>query len=323
MKHMGQVERLICDEAIRFMGQRQSASRETNLKMVLADQPEVPPTAEPASAPVANLFEELCMKYGFKRPEPLVRVIAKPIPPSAPVPVPPPVSFSQSRVKKTLAKKKVTSSPSASPDNEEESIAAPEDIEIERVPLQGEASEPQSSTQEQAQTVDSEVPPEVVVKLEVEDMTPEEFERYGNTDRLTYEQLFVLDAERAHAKDLQEKKGKGKGKGKGKAKASLSQDPDYPAWNVKVKAVHLPHATIPIGDSEHGRAFGLDELSDLKKAIAESLETERRRKANEEREFQAILARIDQQQMNEMWAKANEEFEESQREKERNKRHKL
>ena len=126
--------------------------------------------------------------------------------------------------------------------------------------------------------------------------------------------LLVLDAERANAK--------GKGKGKGKAKSSLSQDPDYSAWNVKVKAVHLPHATIPIGESEQGRVFGLNELSDLKQAIAESLETERLRKANEEREFQAILAQIDQQQMNEMWAKANEEFEESQREKERNKRHK-
>ena len=67
----------------------------------------------------------------------------------------------------------------------------------------------------------------------------------------------------------------------------------------------------------------MDELSDLKKAITESLETERLRKAHEEREFQAILAQIDQQQMNEMWAKANEEFDECQREKERNKRHKL
>ena len=177
------------------------------------------------------------------------------------------------------------------------------------MPLQGEASEPQSSTQEQAHAVDSEVPPEVVVKLEVEDMTPEEFERYGNTDRLTYEQLFILDAERAQAKDLQEKKGKGKGKGK--AKSSLPQDPDYPAWNVKVKAVHLPHATIPIGDSEDGRAFGLDELSDLKKSIVESLETERLRKANEERELQQILAQIDQQQINEMWAKMEEEHEQN------------
>ena len=41
-------------------------------------------------------------------------------------------------------------------------------------------------------------------------MTPEEFERYGYTDRLTQEQFFVLDAERANAK----RKGKGKVKGK-------------------------------------------------------------------------------------------------------------
>ena len=102
-----------------------------------------------------------------------------------------------------------------------------------------------------------------------------------------------------------------KGKGKGKAKSSQPQDPDYPAWNVKVKAVHLPHATIPIGNSEEGRAFGLNELSDLKRAIAESLESERIRKAQEEEELQQILAQIDGQQMNEMWAKANEEFEEN------------
>ena len=92
---------------------------------------------------------------------------------------------------------------------------------------------------------------------------------------------------------------------------------------MKFKVVHLPHATISIGESEQGRAFGLNELSDLKKAIAESLETERLRKANEERELQTILAQIDQQQMNEMWDKANEEFEEIQREKDRKKRHKL
>ena len=102
--------------------------------MVLADQSEVPPTTEPvpASVPVVNLFEELRMKYGFKRPEPLVRVIAKPIPTSVPAPVPPPVSFSKARVK-SLAKKKVASSPRASSDSEEESIVAPEDSEFERV----------------------------------------------------------------------------------------------------------------------------------------------------------------------------------------------
>ena len=118
------------------MSQHQSASSGTNLEMVLVDQPEVTPPAEPlpSSAPTLNLIDELCKKYGFSRPEPPVMVIAKPIPPSASAPVPPPVSFSESTVK-TLAKKKVASSPSASSDSEEESIAAPEDIEIERVPL--------------------------------------------------------------------------------------------------------------------------------------------------------------------------------------------
>ena len=85
-----------------------------------------------------------------------------------PAPVSHPISFSKSRVK-SVAKKKVASSPRASSDSEEESIVAAEDTESERVPLQREASEPQSSTQEQAQTIDYEVPPEVVVKLEVED----------------------------------------------------------------------------------------------------------------------------------------------------------
>ena len=58
MKHMGQAERLIRDEVIRSMGQRQSASRETNLEMVLADQPEVPSTTEsvPAFVPAINLL---------------------------------------------------------------------------------------------------------------------------------------------------------------------------------------------------------------------------------------------------------------------------
>ena len=186
------------------------------------------------------------------------------------------------------------------------------------MPQPGEASQTQLLSHIVQET--SDVPPEVVVKLEVEDMTPEEFERYGSTDRLTYEQLFVLDAERAHAKNLQEK-GKGKGKEKGKAMSSLPQDPDYPAWNVKVKAVHLPHRSIPIEDTELGRSFGLDEASDLKRAIEESLEEERIRMANEERELQQILAQINQQQMDEMWAKMNEEHEQNQRE--RNKRHKL
>ena len=112
-------------------------------------------------------------------------------------------------------------------------------------------------------------------------MTPEEFERYGWTDRITFDQLVCLDAERANAKHSQEK---GKGKGKGKAKSSQPDDPSYPVWNVKVKTVHLPHGSIPIEDSEFGNFAGLSEVSDLKKSIEESLEVERQRRAREERE---------------------------------------
>ena len=52
------------------------------------------------------------------------------------------------------------------------------------------------------------------VKLEIEDMTPKEFERYGYTDKISFGQMACLDAERARAKPSQPI-GKGKGKGKG------------------------------------------------------------------------------------------------------------
>ena len=50
-------------------------------------------------------------------------------------------------------------------------------------------------------------------------MTPEEFEKYGFTDRLTFGQMACLDADRASAMPTppiikSKKKSKGKGKGK-------------------------------------------------------------------------------------------------------------
>ena len=153
---MGSAESLICGEAIRFM-QHHSASKKSNLEMVLVDQPgetppseaEPSPTAEPStpSAPTENLIDVLRMKYGLKKPEPLVRVVAVPISPSEPAPVSQPLSFSKSRVKAVARKKNASSN--ASSESEEESDAAPKNTETERVPLQGEASEPLSSTQEQ------------------------------------------------------------------------------------------------------------------------------------------------------------------------------
>ena len=199
---------------------------------------------------------------------------------------------------------------------EEEPLARSEDYELDRMPQPGEASEPQSSTQ---------VPPEEIlplaeVKLEVEDMTPEEFERYGWTDRITFEQLVCLDAERELAKPPQEKR-KGKGKGKGKATSSQAEDPNYPVWNVKVKTVHYPFGSIPISESPFGEFAGLTKVNELKRAIEESLELERQRKARDEKELQDILAQIDQQTKEEKWAEMQEEHK--QKQLERNKRHPL
>ena len=76
--------------------QQRSASKRSNLEMVLVDQPvETQPTEAspsepepssstkpPPSVPAQNIFEEIMMKYGYKRLDPPVIVIAKPIPPS-------------------------------------------------------------------------------------------------------------------------------------------------------------------------------------------------------------------------------------------------
>ena len=190
-------------------------------------------------------------------------MIARPIPPSEPTSAPPPpppsvVRYSSSR-KKSCVKKGAGTAESS--ESEEEPRDRSEDHESERISQTGEASEPQSSTQAHL------VPPLVEVKLEVEDMTPEEFERFGYTDRLTQEQFFVLDAERAKA----QRKGKGKVKGKGKASSSQADDPNYPVWNVKVRAIHYPYGSMHISDAPFGEFAGLTEVSDLKRAIDASL----------------------------------------------------
>ena len=46
-------------------------------------------------------------------------------------------------------------------------------------------------------------PPLKEVKLEIENMTPEEFKRYGFTDKISFGQMTCLDAERANAKPTQ------------------------------------------------------------------------------------------------------------------------
>ena len=108
---------------------------------------------------------------------------------------------------------------------------------------------------------------------------------------------------------------------KGKGKADFFHDPNLPAWTVKVKNIHLPSGTVPMVDSASGQSIDMNEAADLKRAIEESLEFERIRKAKAEREHQEILAQIKDSELNEMWAKMDEEHEQNRRE--RNKRYKL
>ena len=108
---------------------------------------------------------------------------------------------------------------------------------------------------------------------------------------------------------------------KGKGKADFFHDPNYPAWTVKIKNIHLPSGTITVEDSSTGQPIGMNEAADLKRAIEESLEFERIRKAKAEREHQEILAQIREAELKQMWDKVDEEHEQNRRE--RNKRHKL
>ena len=79
----------------------ESFIQSTSLKMwdiFESDQPAEIPSAEPVSpsAPAPNLSKELCMKYGFKRPETPVVAITKLIHPSVPTPIHP-ISISKTQ----------------------------------------------------------------------------------------------------------------------------------------------------------------------------------------------------------------------------------
>ena len=69
---------------------------------------------------------------------------------------------------------------------------------------------------ESAQKAAEAIPAEVEVKVEVDEMTQEEFEYFGTTN-LTFSQAQMLDAMRANSRV-------------GKGKVDLSQDPEYSAW---------------------------------------------------------------------------------------------
>ena len=153
-------------------------------------------------------------------------------------------------------------------------------------------------------------------------MTADEFERYGMTDMITFGQMACLDAERANAKASQERrKGKGKGKGKWKTK-EVEEDPNFPVWNVKIKAVHYPNGEVtPFSDATGFPGYA--EVQDMKKAFEESVESERLRREKEEAELQSIIAEIDQREKDAHIAKLQKENEQRQLERERKRRHQL
>ena len=200
----------------------------------------------PPSVPARSIVEEIMMKYGLKKINHPPIVIAKPIPSSSgqtsetptseqtsapPPPSEPAMKFSESR-KKVVARKRARKDAASTEPAESE----------EETPSDQPEQETSSAQVEQEIPSVQAVPILKEIKLEIEDMTPEEFEKYGYTDRLSFGQMACLDADRASAKPTPSiSKGKGKGKGKGKRKAQeVEEDPNFPVWNVKIRAVHYP-----------------------------------------------------------------------------------
>ena len=109
------------------------------------------------------------MKYGLERQNHPPIVIAKPIPPPEPTSAPPPsaVKFSESR-KKAVARKRANKGATSteSVENEEETPSDQAEQEIPSVQAEQEIPSVQA------------IPILKEVKLEIEDMLPEEFERY-------------------------------------------------------------------------------------------------------------------------------------------------
>ena len=171
---------------------QQQRSNEQREMVVYDEQNEETPKPEPEPEPSSSeppppsrlnrniIIEEIMMKYGLERQNHPPIVIAKPIPsssgptsaiPSEPTSAPPPsaVKFSESR-KKAVARKHAnkssTSTESAESEQEIPSVQAEQEI-----------------PSVQAITILKEV------KLEIEDMTPEEFEKYGYTDKISFGQM--------------------------------------------------------------------------------------------------------------------------------------
>ena len=204
------------------------------------------------------------MKWGLKRDNHPPIVIAKPIPsPSEPA-----VKISESR-KKAVARKRA-----------KKIIASTEPTESEEETPSGQPEQESSSAQvEQETPVVQAVPILKEVKLEIEDMTPEEYEKYGFTDRLSFGQMACLDADRARAMPTPPIS---KSKRKGKRKAQeVEEDPNFPVWNVKIRVVHYPNGDVSYFDDATGFP-GYEEVENMKRAFEESIESERHRREREE-----------------------------------------
>ena len=318
-------ESLIRGEALRFLKQKRTAEQRSHLEMVVFGQNEQSSQSESSSEPPPNktsreMVEEIIMKWGLKRPNHPPIVIAKPVPASSgqesEIPSseqssdPPPSSepaarFSAPR-KKAVARKRARKL-IATTESDESEEETPSDL-----PEQGTSS----AQVVQENPVVQAVPILKEVKLEIEDMTPEEFEKYGFTDKLSFGQMACLDAERASAMPTPPiSKSKGKSKGKGKRKAQeVEEDPNFSAWNVRIRTVHYPNGEVCYFDDATGFP-GYEEVENMKRAYEESIESERLRREKEEKELQEIIAQINQSE--------REENEERQKEREKKKRHKL
>ena len=217
-QRLGGAESLIRGEAIRFMQQQKSAEQGPQWDMVVfepneqSSQPESPSSEPPPTKPSNNIIEEIMMKYGLERTIHPPIVIAKPIPASSgqasefptseqssapPPPSEPAVTFSESRKKAVAGKhaKKFIASTESAESEEETPSDQPEQGTSTAQDEQGTSS----AQDEQEIPVVQAIPILKEVKLEIEDMTPEEFEKFGFTDKLSFGQMACLDADRASA----------------------------------------------------------------------------------------------------------------------------
>ena len=159
-----------------------SSSQQADMQMVLTDQPsepkDVPPRSQSSALPpeftsTDDYLAHLSQKYGLKRMTRPRIVIAMHVPsPSVPTPS---FTFIQGRFNRT-ARKRVPPLPKASVLNMSEDESEPHQEEVQAESSSREAHKTQTpSLFEKAQKEVEVIPAEVEVKVEVDEMTQEEF----------------------------------------------------------------------------------------------------------------------------------------------------